>query len=191
MNNLRFEVIRYPFLDREESAPIVEVGREASVVVRGGRLWRSPIVKLGHQKADSIEVLPDMMGIIAKFECVLPEPGTSGVRLGPPAAAPDAPPVHRDLVVITSEGRTRSAMPVEVRPFTPRSGHANALAHAGSAGPGKGDPSAAVPGKPGASPLPAPTTGPTARGDADERPDQPCWAPPGVNRARPGGGTGN
>jgi hypothetical protein len=47
-----------------------------SVVIRGSQLWRSTVVTLGGQQADSIAVLPDMEGIIATFNEV--EPSLSG-----------------------------------------------------------------------------------------------------------------
>jgi hypothetical protein len=130
MQNLRFEVVTYPFVDRvqpEQSS--LEVGRAGSVVIRGGRLWRSPIVRLGAQQADRIEVLPDMLGIIARFDCIAPEPGTRGDRIRPA----DQPEVKlselsntevlpRSVQVFTSEGQTQP-MPVTVRPFTARAGY--------------------------------------------------------------------
>lgn len=39
-------------------------------MIIGNELWRSPAVTLGGQKADEIEVLPSMKGIIATFEPV-------------------------------------------------------------------------------------------------------------------------
>jgi hypothetical protein len=40
---------------------------ELSVLVTGLRLWRNTAVTIGSAKADEIEVLPNMEGIIAKF----------------------------------------------------------------------------------------------------------------------------
>jgi hypothetical protein len=126
MNNLRFEVIRHPYIDRDpfDVAAPVEVGREAVIMIRGGRLWRSPVVNLGSQKADTIEVLPDMRGIIARFRCVIPEAGSPGARLGLVSGGASNAQFSRPLRVITSEGMT-SAVAIPVHPFTARIGYAN------------------------------------------------------------------
>jgi hypothetical protein len=44
--------------------------RAGAIVIPGRRLWRSTKVTLGYQTADSISVLPNMKGIIAKFHTV-------------------------------------------------------------------------------------------------------------------------
>lgn len=62
------------------------------VLLRGAELWRNPTVLVGAQKADSVEVLPDMMGLLATFDHLadVPRQGTD--------------PAHRDLTVVTSGG---------------------------------------------------------------------------------------
>lgn len=45
---------------------------EANVVLRGERLWRSTVVTLGSQKSSLIQVMPDMHGIIARFDKIVP-----------------------------------------------------------------------------------------------------------------------
>lgn len=50
--------------------PVIMEGRSAQIVLRGDRLWRNPQVFLGSQLADSVQVLPDMEGLVAKFDCV-------------------------------------------------------------------------------------------------------------------------
>ena len=52
--------------------------RQGTVVIRGTQLWRSTVVTLGGQKADSISVLPNMKGIIATFNEV--QPSISGAE---------------------------------------------------------------------------------------------------------------
>lgn len=53
-----------------------------SVVIRGSQLWRSTVVTLGAQQADSISVLPNMKGIIATFDKVSPSiSGTEALYL--------------------------------------------------------------------------------------------------------------
>jgi hypothetical protein len=113
MQHLRFEVIRTPFLERPTEDPDLESGREAKVLIRGGRLWRSPVVKLANQQADRIEVLPDMTGIIATFDCVdaLPPPV---VPRNPPDPAGREP---ANLFLVTSEGKIPYPIRVMVRPF--------------------------------------------------------------------------
>lgn len=49
---------------------VLSVCQEASILIPGKRLWRSSVVTLGGQRADSISVLPDMKGIIARFRQV-------------------------------------------------------------------------------------------------------------------------
>ena len=44
--------------------------RSASILIPGARLWRSTLVTLGGHQADQIIVMPDMRGIIARFEQV-------------------------------------------------------------------------------------------------------------------------
>ena len=60
---------------------------KGSVIIRGSQLWRSTVVTLGGQQADSISVLPNMKGIIATFNVV--ESSISG---------------SEDLYLWTSEG---------------------------------------------------------------------------------------
>ena len=52
--------------------------RKGTVVIRGSQLWRSTVVTLGGQQADSISVLPNMKGVIATFNRV--EPSISGTE---------------------------------------------------------------------------------------------------------------
>lgn len=44
--------------------------RPGAIVIPGERLWRSSVVTLGNQTADEISVLPNMKGIIARFNSV-------------------------------------------------------------------------------------------------------------------------
>jgi hypothetical protein len=67
---LGFEVLKTPYLSSTTQQQIFEVGREAKVLLEGVRLWRSTVVMLDNQKADSIEVLPDMDAVLAKFTCL-------------------------------------------------------------------------------------------------------------------------
>ncbi len=57
------------------SAPLVETthyevraGEAQELVIRGLRLWKNPQVFVGGQRADRVEVLPDMKGVWARFE---------------------------------------------------------------------------------------------------------------------------
>ncbi|HSE06157.1 MAG TPA: hypothetical protein VLK35_18560 [Methylomirabilota bacterium] len=131
---LRYEVRKEPYIDFEATAQnqFLEIGRPGEVVLEGGRLWRSTIVRMGHQQADRIIVLPDMKGIIAEFACVEPPPGVAG--LSDPAAsvaadprltdgpAPGAfdPRLYVPVHVWTSEGRTALPLHVALRPFVTR-----------------------------------------------------------------------
>ncbi|MFO0994192.1 MAG: hypothetical protein U1E67_19930 [Hyphomicrobiales bacterium] len=83
---------------------------ELSVLVTGSRLWRNTAVTIGSAKADEIEVLPNMEGIIAKFR-------TSNV---PPLNGETAPPhpgpitIKGKLRVWTSDGMSENQQPVEL-----------------------------------------------------------------------------
>ncbi len=71
LQRMGFFIIRAPYLDvRQESTEFVETGRRASVRLVGKRLWKNPRVRLGQQWHDEIEVLPNMGGVIAHFDCV-------------------------------------------------------------------------------------------------------------------------
>jgi hypothetical protein len=54
----------------------------ANLLIRGNRLWRNSVVTLGSQEADTIRVMPNMDGILAKFDSVsIPHEltGSSGI----------------------------------------------------------------------------------------------------------------
>lgn len=42
----------------------------ASILIRGNRLWRNSVVTLGSQEAAEIKVMPNMEGILARFETI-------------------------------------------------------------------------------------------------------------------------
>jgi hypothetical protein len=143
MTKLRFEVLTFPYLLGPQHQPegVLEVGREASLTILGGRLWRSPKVIMGNQLADRIEVLPDMQGIVAHFDCIDPYPGTSGdlppegLAAQPAAGDQQAPTpaptagakpsaLPQQLAIVwTSEGRT-APRPVQFAPYRQRVGEA-------------------------------------------------------------------
>lgn len=66
---------RKPEIDEEDSSAgpdVLMACERGSVIIRGSQLWRSTVVTLGGQQADSISVLPNMKGIIATFKVVKP-----------------------------------------------------------------------------------------------------------------------
>ena len=109
-----------PYIDFEATPQdqLLEIGRPGEVVLAGGRLWRSTIVRMGHQQADRILVLPDMKGIIAEFSCVKPIPGQEG--LVDQASEPDKSKWTSQVHVWTSEGRTADPLQVFLLPFVAR-----------------------------------------------------------------------
>ncbi|WP_411885481.1 hypothetical protein [Polaromonas sp. YR568] len=112
MENLRFFVEKAPSIYLT-APPLVEAGRPGAIRIPGTRLWRSPVVLLGEQQADSIEVLPDMKGIIAKFNCVH----------WPVVTASHSGGLETEvaLVVTTSEGSIPDPAPrAKVLPFQPK-----------------------------------------------------------------------
>jgi hypothetical protein len=78
---LRYEVRKEPYIAIGATPnQFLEIGRPGQIVLEGGRLWRSTVVRMGHQQADRIVVLPDMRGIIAEFKCVQPPAGEAGLK---------------------------------------------------------------------------------------------------------------
>jgi len=80
----------------------------ASILVPGEHLWRNTVVTLGGQRASRIIVLPDMRGIVAEFDSLLPTgaPDT--------AAAPD----DRLVRVWTTEGSDTASKAIRVMQAT-------------------------------------------------------------------------
>ncbi len=76
---LKFAVLKSPSLTPDNyddhHHQKIEVGRKGAILLEGLRLWRSTVVLLDNQKADSIEVLPDMKAVMATFQCVRPPAG--------------------------------------------------------------------------------------------------------------------
>jgi hypothetical protein len=103
---LGFEVVQEPNIlgETKQTAQQLDIGQPGSLLLKGSRLWRSTEVMLGAQRATSITVLPDMEGIIAQFDCVLPQtplkPGTPSV-------------IRTSVTVWTSEGST-APIPVDL-----------------------------------------------------------------------------
>jgi hypothetical protein len=113
---LGFEVIQEPYLSQDQIVlQSLDVGRRGDILLKGDRLWRSTEVTLGSQQADRINVLPDMEGIVAHFDCVNAQFGLGNDNRGP---------ISVPVIVWTSEGRAqpdddntvRLAVPKE---FTP------------------------------------------------------------------------
>lgn len=100
--------------DRRMEKVRVEACSEAAILIPGARLWRSSLVTLAGQAADQIIVMPNMRGIIAKFEHVPPVAKGTRTRAieaeGPnaPRQTVDEPTrVPATLQVWTSEGSDR------------------------------------------------------------------------------------
>lgn len=98
---LGFETIQEPYLNGDQGLQILETGKPGSLLLSGGRLWRSTEVTLGAQRADTIIVLPNMEGIIARFKCV--EPQWNSPAANPPLTFPVT------VRVWTSEGVAQTA----------------------------------------------------------------------------------
>jgi hypothetical protein len=69
---LGVEVVKFPYIATPKPwlDTTLVAGRPGKLLLEGGRLWRSTVVMLGTQRADRIEVLPDMQGVSAFFSCV-------------------------------------------------------------------------------------------------------------------------
>jgi hypothetical protein len=95
---LGFETLRAPNLSEQQAATPLVAGFPGDLPLEGERLWRSPSVYLNSQKADRIDVRPDMRGIVAHFNCVLPPPDlTNGF-----------------VTVVTSEGSVHMTAPIGI-----------------------------------------------------------------------------
>lgn len=72
----RIDAIHNLLVRRADPMPLgwesyeVVTGLPAALLIKGSNLWRSTEVTLGAQTADEIRVLPDMTGIIARFDAV-------------------------------------------------------------------------------------------------------------------------
>jgi hypothetical protein len=102
-----YEIERVPAISAGGILADFYVGqKKASLIIQGNELWRSTVVTMGHQKANIIEVLPNMKGIIATFnEIDIPsqkiEHDPQGERGRPRNCF-----VLSKIAVWTSEGRT-------------------------------------------------------------------------------------
>lgn len=102
-----------PFMDDEGAIrPVyLRAGKPGSLVLRGKDLWRNPEVFLGTQKADEVEVTPDMGGLYATFE-----------EVGQPAVPADQD-AHRGVgvpvLVKTNDGEAAIWSQVVILPAAP------------------------------------------------------------------------
>jgi len=116
-----YEIERAPWIERHEDylADFFVGQKDASLIIKGNELWRSTVVTIGNQKANSIEVLPNMKGIIASFsEIKLPHRkfevkmmSKSGSRGQEPVCF-----VRSEVIVWTSEGRTDPPHFIRIHP---------------------------------------------------------------------------
>jgi hypothetical protein len=109
---LGFELLDVPHLASQQTLSTLRVGYPGELLLAGERLWRSTDVFLNSQRADRIMVLPNMKGIVAHFNCVLPsDVGPKGQDLRGVA----------QVAIVTSEGRANLSEPVvlEIPPKTP------------------------------------------------------------------------
>lgn len=93
-----------------ESCALAERGDkscEQSIVVEGRDLWRNPVVFVGEQRADRVDVLPSMRGIVATWK-----------SLRMPAIGPGGRNTPQDLFVSTSAGQDRIESAVYIVPAT-------------------------------------------------------------------------
>lgn len=120
LSRMAFFPLKTPYLTEGRGrANVLEVGRAGHVTLVGSRLWKNPRVRMGHQWADSVEVLPDMRGLIARFSCVEPEPGLAAIEVGNGSGNLLRSGGNRPVRIWTSEGTT-STVSVIVRPFNSR-----------------------------------------------------------------------
>jgi hypothetical protein len=83
--------------DPKKRGYVLQAGKPAQLLILGRNLWRNPQIFVGSQGTRKYEVLPDMQGLVAQFDEVIPVPTlASGEK--------DAPRV--DLRVVTSDGES-------------------------------------------------------------------------------------
>lgn len=78
--------------------------RPGWIVIPGRRLWRSTKVTLGYQTADSISVLPNMKGIVAKFNEVQNQMSLEEESTLRKTRGSEGGEIHRAVRVWTSQG---------------------------------------------------------------------------------------
>jgi hypothetical protein len=115
-----YEIERVPATHSQGFLADFYIGQQnASLIIEGDELWRSTVVTLGHQKANEIEVLPNMKGIIATFDVIrtpgrkiVPDPKRDANSLGPPIPCV----VSSEIIVWTSEGKTEQRLYARIHP---------------------------------------------------------------------------
>lgn len=106
--NLRGVYHYTPYIEPAETMVVLHSGRRETILIRGDKLWRNPVVYIGTQKADQLMVMPDMKGLVATFNNVMM-----------PAKLGNIDP-KVDLTVITSEGISTLHQAVIILPPTSR-----------------------------------------------------------------------
>lgn len=111
---LGMQVVRFPYIrprPQEDATQVLRAGAPGSLLLEGGRLWRSTEVTVGAQRATRIRVLPNMEAIIAEFRCI--DRPTASKPLPPEPGSGDqvfTVPIR----VWTSEGVTQQELSVNV-----------------------------------------------------------------------------
>jgi hypothetical protein len=108
---LRKEGARQPviFNNEMEKYIVVKACSPANILIPGARLWRSTTVTLGAQQANRITVLPNMRGIIARFDEVMLPPAQALVDAKVSKYVGEKPYALADIMVWTSEGVSETA----------------------------------------------------------------------------------
>lgn len=112
---LGMQVVRFPYIRtrrQNETPQELIAGKPGSLLLEGGRLWRSTEVTVGAQRATRIRVLPNMEAIIAEFSCIDRPTTFIGRDTGKLSEGYQTyiVPVH----VWTSEGTTKQDLRVNV-----------------------------------------------------------------------------
>ena len=123
---LGFELPPSPRLDLDQMHTTLQAGFPGDILLKGDRLWRSTEVLLNTQRADKITVLPDMKGIVAHFNCVLPPIHVHGIA------------ATAGVTVVTSEGTGVHPTGVEIEVLEDPSDQLPSARPAGAATSGEG-----------------------------------------------------
>ncbi len=119
-DNLGPQIILPPYLDMPGyllTDQYLVAGKGGNLVLLGERLWKSPKLLLGDQAADGIEVLPDMQGIVASFDCIeTPQKYYLQVKNTSGPTGQSGTTVQTNAYLWTSEGRVE---PFQIQVIVP------------------------------------------------------------------------
>ena len=123
---LNLEVFYFPHLklvaginDFSSAGATLRAGYPGVLLIPGRRLWKNTYVTLGEQLANEISILPDMEGIVARFNCVHVPIEIVDKFERDKGKAPPPPSGENAAKSAGPPGRPPAQAPVETNPVTP------------------------------------------------------------------------